>query len=108
MPKTPLIPAVVREARDRLRLMYGDNLRCVILYGSHARGEATPESDIDLVIVLDDFQDAERELERMSPIASELSLQHDVLISLLVMRAWEYGQRNTPLLLNVRREGIPV
>lgn len=35
------------------------NPRQVILFGSHARGEAGPNSDIDLVVVLDD--DAPRE-----------------------------------------------
>lgn len=29
----------------------------IILFGSHARGKATPESDIDIVIVSEDFRD---------------------------------------------------
>jgi predicted nucleotidyltransferase len=108
MEKTAQITEILRELRQRLNSLYGENLRQLILYGSHARGDATPDSDIDLLVVLDDFDDADQELRRMSPAASELSLEHDVVISLVVMRARGYAQRNTPLLLNVRREGIPV
>ena len=106
MAVSPQIPDVVREVRRRLEALYGPRLRHVILYGSHARGEADEGSDIDLLIVLDDFDDARAELARMDPIASELSLEHDAVISNLVVRAGEYARRNSPLLMNVRREGV--
>lgn len=102
------IPEVVREARDRLRLLYGENLRHVILYGSYARGGAEEGSDVDILVVLEDMRDVEAELLRMDPIASDLSLKYDVVLCLMTVRARDYVQRNTPLLLNVRREGIPV
>jgi len=41
-----LVVAALRDA-------FGDNLRSVALFGSHARGDATPGSDIDVVVVLD-------------------------------------------------------
>lgn len=34
----------------------GINVSKIILFGSHARGAATPESDIDIIIVSDDFE----------------------------------------------------
>ncbi len=34
--------------------------RRVVLFGSHARGEAGPDSDIDLLVILDDDAPAER------------------------------------------------
>lgn len=106
MPKRPTIPQAVCEVRDRLSAMYGKNLRHVILYGSHARGDAAQGSDIDVLVVLEDIQDVETELLRMDPIASELSLEYDVVLCLMAMRSRDYLGRNTPLLLNVRREGI--
>ena len=33
--------------------IYGSHLRKVILYGSYARGASRPDSDIDLMILLD-------------------------------------------------------
>ena len=108
MKTRPAIPEVVREARDRLRLLYGEKLRHVILYGSHARGDADEGSDIDLLIVLKELHDPEAESSSMDPIASELSLEHDTVLCFLPIAERDYLERNTPLLLNIRREGVPV
>jgi len=105
---TTRIPEIVREIRERLGLIYGPNLERLILYGSHARGEAEPGSDLDLMVVLRDFRDTEEELTRMAPIASELSLRYDVVVSFFAIRTWDFMNRNTPLLLNIRREGVSV
>lgn len=42
-----LIPALVRGARETL----GDRLVSLVLYGSRARGDARPDSDVDLLVV---------------------------------------------------------
>jgi uncharacterized protein (UPF0332 family) len=44
---------IAHEVADDLRRVYGDRLRRVLLFGSWARGDAHPESDIDLLVVLD-------------------------------------------------------
>ena len=51
------VTSPVREALEEMKLLlvriYGERLRGVYLYGSHARGEATEDSDVDVLIVLD-------------------------------------------------------
>ncbi|MFN3967254.1 MAG: nucleotidyltransferase domain-containing protein, partial [Endomicrobiia bacterium] len=47
----------LKEVVDRLRKLYGDNLSKVILYGSKARGDATDDSDIDILVVLKKIDD---------------------------------------------------
>ena len=55
------LPEGVRVPEDLLRRVVARlDPRRVILFGSHARGEAAPESDWDLLIVLDDDAPAER------------------------------------------------
>ena len=38
---------VLDELKDRLALAYGERLHAVVLFGSEARGDARPDSDID-------------------------------------------------------------
>lgn len=78
-----------------------------IVYGSEARGDARPDSDIDLLILLDDNEELtpERELDLRRPL-SELEAQTGVAINALVTlrRVWE--QLVSPFTINVSREGI--
>jgi predicted nucleotidyltransferase len=43
----------IEEFRDRLRALIGDRLRDLRLFGSEARGQASAESDIDLLVLVD-------------------------------------------------------
>ncbi|HHT9133267.1 MAG TPA: nucleotidyltransferase domain-containing protein [Candidatus Avalokitesvara rifleensis] len=95
----------LKDFTQRVSKLYGNKLESVILYGSHAREEATEQSDIDLLIVLKDFKEFWEEFHRVSPIASSISLKHNVVISAIPMKKEEYESKITPLLLNVKREG---
>ena len=54
-------PERFRVPEDLLRRVVARlDPRRVIVFGSHARGDATPESDWDLLIVMDDDAPAER------------------------------------------------
>ena len=41
------------ELEEKLQRVYGNKLKAVILYGSVARGTATEESDIDIMVLID-------------------------------------------------------
>ena len=98
---------VIREFKIELQKLYGSRLKDIILYGSWARGEATPESDIDLIVVLAGEVIPGREIDRIIEIISEINLKHNVLVSVYPISEEAYLNLNSPLLLNVRREGIP-
>lgn len=100
--------SVVREVRRQLVKLYGSRFRRLILFGSHARGEAAVGSDVDLLLVLDQVGDFWSEFEKIEEITCRLSLEHDMVISVFPMSEPEYQERQTPFLLNVRREGVPV
>jgi predicted nucleotidyltransferase len=44
---------------DRLRVLFGDRLRDVRLFGSFARGEADEDSDVDILVLIDGLTDRE-------------------------------------------------
>ena len=96
----------VKEFVKEVKLLYGGNLHSIILYGSRARGEADEGSDIDLLIVLNDYKDFWQEFHKVEKIASELSFKHDLLISAIPIREGDYRERVSPLILNIKREGV--
>jgi uncharacterized protein len=105
-PKT--IQGVLSEAKTRLLAIYPKRLRELILFGSYARGDYADGSDIDLLLLLDGVSNPMEERERCFPIVCELSLKHNLVLSILPMDFGAFHVRKTPLILNVRREGLRI
>jgi predicted nucleotidyltransferase len=99
---------ILAEFRRGLDTLYGPRLVEVVLFGSQARNVAGPESDIDVMVVLRGPVDSNDEIRRVSPLAAAVSLKYDVVISCVYVSEEAYGRDESPLLLNVRREGILV
>jgi predicted nucleotidyltransferase len=78
------------------------------LCGSQARGDAEPGSDIDVLDVLQGPVDAYEEIKRSSDIVAGLSLRCGVVISRVFVSSERFLHEQSPLLINVRREGVPV
>ena len=105
--RTDLLQDVLAEVKESLRLLYGPRLKQVILYGSWARGGATDDSDIDIAVVLGGEVSPAHEIDRTADIVFELNLKYGVLISIYPVSEADYRHVNSPLLLNLRREGVP-
>jgi predicted nucleotidyltransferase len=101
------IKEILKEFRQEIEKLYGKRLKDVILYGSWARGEAKEESDIDLLVVLKGEVMPGKEIDRMIDIITEINLKYGVLLSVFPVSEEEYSTLNSPLLINVRKEGIP-
>jgi len=95
------------EVKQALRRLYGLRLKQVILYGSWARGDATEHSDIDIAVVLGGEVSPALEIDRTADIVFELNLKYGVLVSVYPVSEADYRNVNSPLLLNLRREGVP-
>jgi len=96
----------LKEFRERVEGLYGKTLKDIILYGSWATGKATQDSDIDLAIVLHGNVVAGKEIDALIDIITEINLKHGALISVYPVSEKDYASVNSPLLLNVRREGV--
>lgn len=101
------IKIIIDEFKKEIKKIYGNRLVKVILYGSWARGTGTGDSDIDLMVVLKGKISPGKEIDRMIDCITDLNLKYDTLISVVPVSLEEYGVTDSPLLLNVRREGIP-
>ena len=100
------IAPILAEARKRLNKIYGKRLKKVILFGSYARGDATGDSDIDLLILLEKMKDPAAELEKCGRELHNLDFDFDTLISMTPMDYKEYQRRKLPIIVNAKKEGI--
>ena len=98
------ITHLLRDLKEALYQIYGDNLSGVYLYGSYADGEEDAESDLDVAIILKDFDDYWEEVRRTGPVISELSLEYGVSISPVRVREVAWVQEDSPFLNTVRKE----
>lgn len=80
----------------------------VILYGSYARGDQRPDSDIDVLILADREKVSYDEEKKITYPLYNIEFDTGVLISPLVYpkTQWESRYKITPLYKNVVREGI--
>lgn len=99
---------VVGELRRGYEEIYGDRLVRLVLFGSQARGDAEPDSDIDILVVLKGSVDGYEEIQRTSELVGNLCLEHGVVIAAVFVPEDEFLHKQGPLLRNVRREGVPV
>jgi uncharacterized protein len=99
---SPILSRLKQELTD----LYGDRLLHLTLFGSQARGDAEPDSDIDVLVVLKPPVNPGSEIKRTGKAIAGLSLRYDVVISCLFMDETNYHTRNGSLLRNIRKEGI--
>lgn len=99
-------PEIIKAIRDILEHV-APNAKA-ILYGSEARGEARPDSDVDLLILLEGDKMTLAEEEAITLPLYELELKTGISISPIVMlkKLWENRPFKTPFYINVMNEGI--
>ena len=102
----PSVQAALGEARAELARLYENRLVKVILYGSHAHGEAHEESDVDVLVVLKGTINLYEEVRRTSRVMLNASLRHGIALSILHLEEERFNDPAHPLMMNVNEEGI--
>lgn len=105
------IPSFVNEFAERVRDIYGEFLKQVIVYGSYARGDYQKNSDIDIMILVDaNAADIKRRFNSVCDLAFEYEMEYGIVISPLVKNEehFEKWSEALPFYRNVKREGVTV
>lgn len=100
---------LIEQYVEEVQNIYGNHLRQIILYGSYARGDFGPDSDVDIMILLD-ISDLElkKYSQQLSYMTYDFNLDNDIDIKPIV-KSEEHFKKwmvNYPFYANVRREGV--
>ena len=103
-----ILTDIAKTAKDT----FGTHLDSVILYGSYARGDYTPESDVDIMILVRGIAPEElwKYRSALTSKSSELGLEYDLVIVPLVKDADTFNKYMSvlPFYQNVHEEGIRI
>ena len=87
---------------------YGERLSRVVLFGSRARRDHEPDSDYDVLVVLKGEFDQPVEREALQDLVYPIDCQHWVVVYCHPVTERHFMEKNSPLLMNVRKEGVPL
>jgi predicted nucleotidyltransferase len=99
---------IIEKCKATLAKHYGKRLKGVVLYGSLARGQAGPASDIDLLVLLSPPLDYFVELRSLVDVLYPIQLESERLISAKPVSVDEFELGSISLYRNARREGVLV
>ena len=106
LPVGPSVREDLREARADLKKLYGDRLSRLVLFGSQARGEAHPESDVDVLVVLKGPIVVLEEIRRTNRITVQVLLQRGEFLTLQPFSESDLESTSHLLMRHVEEEGV--
>ncbi|WP_008318084.1 nucleotidyltransferase domain-containing protein [Leptolyngbya sp. PCC 6406] len=102
---SPRDRTILNEFSDQVRQKFPDAQ--IWAFGSRARGDAKPDSDFDICVVVETLNDATWNV--ISHIAWSVGFEHEVLITTIKYSRQKFEQSPcsaSPLVRNILREGI--
>ena len=103
------ITKALHDLRRKLNEAFPGKIEKLVLYGSRARGDYEPWSDVDVAIIV---KDLERYLkDDIFRLVADIELEHLVPLSTLVLSSEAYANlltRERRIALDIQKEGIPL
>ena len=109
MPQT--LENLLKAYREELEKVSDNKIKEVILYGSYARGDFRPDSDVDIMILVDSDMEQISPLERIiCDVTYDFNTAHDTDIMPVVQskKHFDYWKRADMFYRNVDREGVVI
>ena len=99
---------IVKQCRRELEKHYGTQFKGLILYGSLARNQADVDSDIDLLVLLNQPFDYFNELRRIVDLLYPIQLESERLISAKPAPLDEFEIGSIQLYRNAKLDGVAI
>ncbi len=98
---------IITEYKKKLDTL-GIKVKKIILYGSHAKGKAQEHSDIDLIVVSDDFKDMDI-WERMCLLGSaRMGIKKPMEILGFTQDEFEAEQKGSFIVDEIKSKGVEI
>ena len=103
------IEGILHAVERELGKIFKDKLKKLILFGSYSRGDYDDESDIDVMVLVDD-PDPYKYDDALLDVEVDLSLEFEVVLSIFVENESEYEDAKgyKPFLKAIEKEGIEI
>lgn len=107
--KNAKLMKVLNKMSDNISNVYDGKLDKVIVYGSYARGEEQVDSDIDIVLVLNE-EETEEMHDVMTDIVVDYELEYGKTLSVIVIDNKDYSVWKDvhPFYKNINKEGVVI
>ena len=105
------VQSIVYKFAQTMKVLFGEHLNKVIVYGSYARGDYKKNSDVDIMILVDLSETEIRKFEnRVYDVAFEIEMDTGVDISPVIKNKnqFEYWVDTLSYYKNVREEGVTI
>lgn len=105
----PLVEDILQRLQSELHSRYKDQLDQTVLFGSQARGDASEDSDIDVLAILkENGTDPFLEYPKWAEWVVDIMLDYGELVNLLFTSRSRFDSVNSPLYQNIHSEGIVI
>ncbi len=101
------VKRILKEFKKGIESTLRDKFVELVLFGSYARGDYEFGSDIDVLLLVREKLTKEED-KKISELSSAISLEYDMVITCFDCLLHDFKHRNSPFLLNIRREGVKI
>lgn len=105
------VHTIVYKFAQQIRVIYGNSLKKIVVYGSYARGDYQENSDIDIMILVDaSDSEIKKRFNLVCDLAFDYEMDYGVIISPLVKNEDHFikWSETLPFYRNVKQEGVIV
>jgi predicted nucleotidyltransferase len=103
----PRVRSAAEDLAARVRRRFGGRVKAVVLFGSFARGDAGPDSDVDVMVLVEGMTPSER--GEVFDLAAAVGLDHALAVEAFAPAPEEYAwlvRHERRIVRDIDRDGV--